>query len=124
MPWTRDMPTVLIADDDARLRQALRQFVAGLAQEVWEASDGGEAVTACNTHRPDWVIMDWRMKPIDGLTATMHIKARFPATRVVLMSQDDDASLHREARRAGAEACILKEDLTQLAETLASVPPR
>ena len=32
---------ILIADDDARVRKMVKQIVAGLASEVYEASDGG-----------------------------------------------------------------------------------
>ena len=64
------MMKILIADDDARMRQMVKQMVAGLASEVCEARDGGEAITICAAQRPDWVLMDLRMKPMDGLHAT------------------------------------------------------
>ena len=108
------MHKILIADDDARMRQMIKQIVAGLASAVDEASDGGEAIAVCATERPDWVLMDWRMKPIDGLRATAAIKARFPQTRIVLVTQYDDDELRAEALRAGACAYVLKENLHEL----------
>ena len=108
------MQKILIADDDERMRQMLRQMVAGLASAVYEARDGGEAIIVCATERPDWVLMDVRMKPIDGLRATAAIRARFPETRVAIVSQYDDAGLRAEAMRAGACAYILKENLLEL----------
>jgi CheY-like chemotaxis protein len=105
---------ILIADDDARMRQMVKQVVAGLATELYEAGDGGEAVAICAAQRPDWVLMDLRMKPLDGLRATAAIKARFPETGVVIVTQHDDAELRAEALRVGARGYVLKEDLSAL----------
>jgi CheY-like chemotaxis protein len=117
------MEKILIADDDVRVRRMLQQIVAGLTNEVCEASDGGEAIAVCAEERPDWVLMDVRMKPIDGLRATAVIKARFPDTRVVIVSECDDAGLRTEAARVGACAYVLKDNLHELTRILAGVSP-
>jgi DNA-binding NarL/FixJ family response regulator len=109
---------ILIADDHEHMRQIIRQTVARLATEFYEASDGGEAIALCAAERPDWVLMDFRMKQIDGLRATAEIKARFPETRVVIVSQYDDDELRAEAARVGACAYVLKENLHELPELL------
>jgi CheY-like chemotaxis protein len=108
------MLRILIADDDPRIRQMLRQTVVSLASAVYEAGDGGEAIAVCATERPDWVLMDVRMKPIDGLRATAAIKARFPETRIAIVTQYDDAELRAEATRAGASVYVLKENLMEI----------
>lgn len=108
------MNKILIADDDVRMRQMLKQIVAGLASAIYEASDGGEAIAVCAAQRPDWVLMDLRMKPMDGLRATATIRSRFPTTQVVLVTQYDDDELRAEALRAGACAYVLKENLHEL----------
>ncbi len=108
------MLKILIADDDARIRKVLIQTVGSLASAVWEASDGGEAIAVCATERPDWVLMDVRMKPIDGLRGAAAIKAQFPETRIVIVSQYDEAELRAEALRIGACAYVLKENLHEL----------
>ena len=108
------MAKIVIADDDARMRQMLRQIVCSLASAVFEAADGGEAVALCAVERPDWVLMDLRMKPMDGLHATAEIRARFPETRIAIVTQHDDAELQAEAIQAGACAYVLKENLPEL----------
>ena len=105
---------ILIADDHEHMRQIIRQTVAHLATEFYEAGDGPEAIAICAAHRPDWVLMDFRMKSMDGLRATAEIKARFPEMRVVIVSQYDDAELRAEATRVGACAYVLKENLHDL----------
>ncbi len=117
------MMKILVADDDARMRQMVKQVVAGLASEIYEAGDGGEAISVCAAQRPDWVLMDFRMKHMDGLRATAEIKARFPETRVAIVSQYDDAELRAEATRVGACAYVLKENLQELPGILAGVAP-
>ncbi len=111
---------ILIADDDARMRRMVKQIVTSLASEVYEAGDGDEAVAVCAVQRPDWVLMDLRMKRMDGLHATVKIKAHFPATHVAIVSQYDEAELRAEAKRAGACAYVLKENLNELSEILTS----
>ena len=96
------------------MRAMLKQIVAGLADAVYEAGDGGEAIAVCAAERPDWVLMDLRMKPIDGLRAMNVIKTHWPATRAVIVSQYDDAELRAEALRAGASAYVLKENLQEV----------
>jgi len=108
------MHKILIADDDARMRRVIREIVAGLASAVFEAADGAEAIALCAAERPDWVLMDLQMKPIDGLRATAEIRSRFPEIRIAIVTQHDDAELHAEAMRVGACAYILKENLMQL----------
>ena len=105
---------ILIADDDARMRQMVKQTVANLGTEFYEATDGSEAIAICAAQRPHWVLMDFRMRPMDGLRATAEIKARCPETRIVIVSQYDDAELRAEATRVGACAYVLKENLQEL----------
>ncbi len=108
------MQKILIADDDARMRQMLKQVVAGLASAIYEAADGSEAFAVFIAERPDWVLMDLRMRPVDGLRATAQIKARFPEARIAIVSQYDEPELRTEAARAGASAYLLKENLQDL----------
>lgn len=114
---------ILIADDDARLRRIVRQILAGIASEVYEACDGREAVEVCIDRRPDWALLDLRMSPVDGLRALVEIRARLPETRVVIVSQYDDAGLRAKALRAGASAYLPKENLPGLTAILLGTPP-
>ena len=81
----------------------------------------GEAIAICAAERPDWVLMDLRMKPIDGLRAIAQIKARFPEVRIAIVSQYDDDELRAEATRVGACAYVLKENLQELTGILAGM---
>jgi DNA-binding NarL/FixJ family response regulator len=109
---------LLIADDHAPMRQTLRALLSPLASAIVEATDGEEAVRLFTEHQSDWVVMDIQMKPVGGLAATRAIRARFPKSRIVIVSQHDDAQLRAAAARAGAYAYVLKDDLAALARVL------
>jgi CheY-like chemotaxis protein len=110
---------LLIADDHASMRQTLRALLSPLASEIREAADGAQATRLFAEQQSDWVIMDIQMQPIGGLAATRAIRQRFPAARIVILTQYDDADLRAEAARAGACAYLLKDDLAALTRLLA-----
>jgi two-component system response regulator DesR len=97
---------LLIADDRARTRRALRALLAAYPDlaVVGEAVDGEEAVAAVERLRPDLVVLDVRMPRLDGVAATARIKARWPAVRVVAHS----LAIERrgDALAAGADAFV------------------
>jgi two-component system response regulator AlgR len=66
---------VLIVDDEKLARDRLRQLVTGLLHEaeVFEATNGREALFAVNASHPDLVLMDIRMPVMDGLESAMHL---------------------------------------------------
>jgi CheY-like chemotaxis protein len=49
--------TVLIVEDNAGVRRLLGNAVAGLAADVWECSDGADALAAYAAHQPDVFLM-------------------------------------------------------------------
>jgi CheY-like chemotaxis protein len=112
---------ILIVDDSERMRQMIRTFVADLTSDIVECSDGSEALDAYRKHRPDIVLMDLKMARMDGLTATSQILESFPHTRIVIVSQWDDALFREAARLAGAETIVSKSDLLPLRDILATV---
>jgi CheY-like chemotaxis protein len=109
---------VLIVDDNKQMRQEIRSLIADLADEFFECADGSEAFAAFSAHRPDWVLMDLAMKGMDGLTATRQILDAWPDARVAIVTIYDDAGLREAARRAGASAYVVKEDLISLRQIL------
>jgi CheY-like chemotaxis protein len=113
--------TVLIVEDNAGVRQLLRSAVAEVAADVWECSDGADALAAYTAHQPDVVLMDVRMPGMDGLAATKQILRLHPAARVMMVTDYDDEALRNAAQEACACAYVLKQDLLDLARLLRSV---
>ncbi len=105
---------VLSVEDNENMRRILRSIVAELAAETHECADGSGALVAYAEHLPDWVLMDVKMKDMDGITATRRIKDSFPHARIMIVSDYDDPDLRREAREAGACEYVVKESLLDL----------
>ncbi len=104
----------LIVDDDPRARQMIRGMLANGNAVFTEAQDGAEAVELYQTLRPDCVIMDLEMRPLDGLTATRRIREIDAGSRVIIVSQYESRQLRDAAALAGASAFVLKENLSEL----------
>jgi len=114
---------VLIVEDSEPMRRAIRNIVEDLAERVYECVDGRDAVAQFAKHQPDWVLMDIKMKEVDGLAATRQIVTLFPAARIVILTSYDEASFRDEARQAGACGYVLKENLLELEDILGSTKP-
>ena len=106
---------VLIVDDDVRVRQTFRSILKGYSniEVVGEASDGDEAVTSVQNLRPTVVVMDIRMKKMDGITAARLIKAQYPDVFVVGCSaHSQEYNIYAMKRVCAFEALLKKEDAT------------
>jgi CheY-like chemotaxis protein len=98
-----------MADDHPRLREALRDLLTETGFEVvGESGDGADAVALARDLAPDIVVIDLRMPVLDGLDATRLIRDARPATQVVVLSAFESPELERQAREAGAFACLDK----------------
>lgn len=104
----------LIADDDPRIRRMLKAVLAEPGIEFIEAQDGGEAVALHQRHRPDLVILDIDMKPMDGIAAARLIRATDAQCRMLIVSQYDSPGFRQAATAAGAFGYVLKENMENI----------
>lgn len=102
---------VLVVDDHAIVRLGLTTLINDEAhlEVVGEAGNATEAVAAVERLHPDVVLMDIRMPGEGGLEATRQITARFPHTKVVMLTSFADDDLVVRAIRAGASGYVLKQ---------------
>jgi DNA-binding NarL/FixJ family response regulator len=102
---------VLIADDQGLVREGLMTLLA--AQEgidpVATAADGEEAVTLCDRHLPDVVLMDLRMPRLDGVEATRQIRSAHPQIEIVVLTTYADDTSILGALQAGARGYLTKD---------------
>jgi len=109
---------VLIVDDNQGMRTLMTDLVRTYADEIVLCSNGLDALKAFPRCRPDWVLMDVEMHPMDGLTATKEICASYPSARIAIVTQNDNVSTREKARQAGASAFVPKENLLQIRDLL------
>jgi len=81
---------------------------------IFEFADGSEAVEHFPECLPDITLMDIVMHMMDGITATKLLIQRFPASRIIIVSQYDDPALRQKALDAGARGYFLKDRLDDL----------
>ena len=99
------MIRVLIADDQAMVREGLRMILDAQddIEVVAEAGDGQGALRAVAEHRPDVVLMDIRMPGMDGLQATERLlRGGRPGPRVLILTTFGEDEYLYAAMRAGA----------------------
>jgi two-component system chemotaxis response regulator CheY len=113
-----ELKSILIVDDSAQMRRTIRLVVKDLVSEIYECSDGSDALAAYSAHHPDWVLMDIRMKKTDGFTAIKQIKAMYPDARIAVVTISTGEDLREAARSAGASAFVVKDNLLELRKIL------
>jgi NarL family two-component system response regulator LiaR len=111
---------LLIVEDNEQMRRMIVNLVRGMAVHTYECSDGIEALQAYTLYRPDWVLMDVKMKEMDGISATRQIKASYPEANIMIITDYDDVDLREAARSAGASEYVTKENLLDVRRVLDS----
>jgi signal transduction histidine kinase/CheY-like chemotaxis protein/sensor domain CHASE-containing protein len=119
-----DRPAVILADDEAGLREMLRMVLEHEGYEVIEAANGEEAMALFVARLPDVaaVLLDVQMPVLGGIEAYRRIRAMSPQTPVILgTGYVGDADL-AAIRDAGADDMMLKPyEMRDLLERLARV---
>jgi two-component system, response regulator PdtaR len=111
-PHTKPLPLdskVLVVDDSAMIRKALKRFLASLGyNNVIEADDGLTAVEAVKNEKPDFMFMDVVMTNMNGNEALKTIRAIGSDVPVVMLSSVTDKSLVDECQQSGVSGFIFK----------------
>lgn len=118
------MIRVVIADDQALVRQGLRALLE-LSNEVvviGEASNGDEAFQVIRRTQPDVALLDVRMPGATGLEVLEALTHTGVQTFVILLTTFDDKRVVQESARLGAHGYLLKDvSFDQLIGTIRAV---
>ncbi|RSN22400.1 histidine kinase [Amycolatopsis sp. WAC 04169] len=109
--WRPATPArVVIADDNADMREYLTRLLTGAGYVVQAVADGGEAIEAVRTSPPDLVISDVMMPGLDGLglVGKLRDEPRTAAVPVLLLSARAGQEASIEGLRAGADDYLVK----------------
>lgn len=103
---------IVIAEDDAVLRELYHKKFDGADFEVKTAADGEEAIRMIEEVKPDIVLADIHMPKVDGFG----ILQRFPATTrffpIILLTNYDQPAFKLRAEELGADEYFVKKDMT------------
>jgi CheY-like chemotaxis protein len=120
--------TVLIVEDDARVRQVLRKSVVEQGCRAVEASNGAEALRELARARPDLILLDLVMPGIDGFELASRLRAdeRWRTIPVVVLTAKDLTAADRDRLRGNVRRVMAKSGrgrdalLREVAEALQS----
>ncbi len=113
---------ILIADDNSSVRRMIKNILAHIAEEFYECSDGSEVMELYSKYKPDWVLMDIKMKKMNGIKATLNLKQNFPEAKVIIITNYPTDDLREDAKKAGAIEFIDKENLSCLGSIISNFP--
>lgn len=114
--------TLLIVDDDARIRSLLTEALGAVGYDTLQAADGQEALDVIHSETVDCVIADIKMPEIDGLTLLSQVKSERPTLPVVMITGFGYRQQREQATSAGADGFLLKPfRLSKIEEVLGRV---
>jgi DNA-binding NarL/FixJ family response regulator len=117
---------VVLVDDQELVRSGMRRILRRRDgfEIVAECADGSELPAALAAHEVDVVLMDLRMRDVDGITATRRLAQVAGSPPVLVLTTFDDDEMLSGALRAGAAGFLLKDssadDLIRAVRTVAA----
>ena len=117
------MAKILTVDDAAFMRNIIKRTLgtAGYT-EIYEATDGIQAIQSYKQINPDLVLLDITMPNLDGLNALRAIRTIDPNAKVVMCTAMGQESMVLEAMQYGARDFIVKPFKTdRIVRTVAAI---
>ena len=115
--WSRK-PIVLIADDNAGVREITKLLLELKDCLVLEAADGFEAIEAARTTVPDIALIDIHMPAMDGLEVARRLRQERSLGHIPLVAVTSSSDKCAEAIAAGCNECLTKPLLLDAIEHL------
>lgn len=100
---------ILIVDDEAKLANTLRSYFETSGFQAWVTNRGEEALSMLEQHRPDVLLVDWKLEgsQVQGLDVLQKAKELLPGVIVLMLSGFGETE-REEALRRGADAFLEK----------------
>lgn len=84
------MYKILVVDDEKMIRELIKKYATFEGHEVYEASDGMEAVQKCKEETFDMIIMDVMMPELDGFSACKEIRKTLDTPIIMLSARGEE----------------------------------
>jgi CheY-like chemotaxis protein len=115
-PFSRS-PHILVVDDEAQVREFLKDLLTEDGFDVTTARDGGEALGLLTRERFDLVLTDLKMPGMDGWELSEHLLVRYPRLPIVMLTGYGTAIEH-QAQSRGIPLLPKPVDAVQLTRTI------
>ncbi|MGE5610416.1 MAG: response regulator [Bacillota bacterium] len=108
------MPTILVVEDEAATRRPLARLLRNEGYTVATAVNAYEAMAGIRTLKPDLILMDVGIPPMDGLTCLMLLQQEDPANRipVILVTGFSDENTIARGQQMNVKAHLVKSQFT------------
>lgn len=117
------MKRILIADDNALVRNGLRALIA--RNDDWqvcgEANDGREAVQRARELHPDVLVLDLAMPGMNGFDAARELAKLEPGVQILLCTIQLSTNVVKEAEKMGIPGAVSKSKVWQITEGIAAL---
>jgi DNA-binding NtrC family response regulator len=99
---------VLVVDDNRSAADAMARMLAKGGDDVLAVYDGGSAIERIRANRPDVVLTDLKMEPVDGMAVLSAAREQRPPVEVIVFTAYGDVEVAVEAMRLGARDFLTK----------------
>ncbi len=105
-----DIIKIIIVDDHEMVRKTWKMILQLHEQFniICECSDGNEAIEAAQKYKPDIILMDINMSPINGFEATSKITQLVPTAKIIGLSINNQPTYARNIMQLGAKGFVTK----------------
>jgi len=126
-----DMQSILVVEDDPILKNLLGHTLAGKYETMY-ASDGNEAMTLLETHKPVLILLDLMLPTMDGFAVLTAIRARIDGLQnvpIIVVSNLGAPADIEKAKALGANDYLIKaevaieEIVAKMEAVLVATPP-
>lgn len=102
------MRKILIVDDERDICDFVKIFFEERGYEVLTAQSGDEALEVAKRNKPELILLDIKMKGMDGIATLKHLKDIDKTQKVIMVTALEDQEKMDEASRLGANDYITK----------------
>lgn len=102
------MRKILVVDDECDICDFVKNFFQERGYEVFTALSGEDAIELCKKEKPELILLDIRMKGMDGIAALKHLKGINRSQKIIMVTAMEDQDKMDEASRLGACDYIIK----------------
>ncbi len=102
------MAHIMVVDDEPNMRWVLQEALERAGYDVLSASSGEEALSALSRAKVDLLLLDLKMKGMDGLVTLRQIHARYPDTIILILTAYGTVAMAVEAMQGGASDFLRK----------------
>ncbi len=99
---------ILIVDDEIDICDFVKNFFSERGFQVFTALNGEDALTIVKNEKPELVLLDIKMKGMDGIAALKHLRGIDRKQKIIMVTALDDQDRMDEASKLGACDYVIK----------------